>query len=301
MALRVASRSAIAAIALVVSCIPVPAQQRAFTLEQVMSSPFPSELTAAPKGGAVAWVFNARGARNIWVAEGPDYKARQITSYNEDDGQDLGQLSWVPNGQALVYTRGGDFEWRRAAPNPRSFPQGVEQGVWLIPISGGTPRKIAEGNTAAVSPQGDRVAFLNKDQIWLAKLDGSEKAAQLVHSNGSVRDLKWAPDGSRLAFVSSRGDHSFVGVYDFGEKAVRYVDPGVDRDVEPAWSPDSRRIAFIRIPFSTKATVFGPHRAGYPWSIRIADVASGEGRQVWTASQGDGSVFYPVETDRQLH
>ena len=50
------------------------AQQEPFTLEQVMSAPFPSELVAAPAGGKVAWVFDASGGRNIWVAEPPDYK-----------------------------------------------------------------------------------------------------------------------------------------------------------------------------------------------------------------------------------
>ena len=41
---------------------------KSFTLEQVMSAPFPSELTAAPGGGKVAWVLNERGARNVWIA-----------------------------------------------------------------------------------------------------------------------------------------------------------------------------------------------------------------------------------------
>src|SRR5437899_579295 len=40
----------------------LPAQQPAFTLEQVLSAPFPEELVPAPTGGAVAWVFNDRGA-----------------------------------------------------------------------------------------------------------------------------------------------------------------------------------------------------------------------------------------------
>ena len=41
-----------------------------------MGAPFPSSLTAAPAGGHVAWVQNAAGVRNIWVATAPDY-ARQ--------------------------------------------------------------------------------------------------------------------------------------------------------------------------------------------------------------------------------
>jgi hypothetical protein len=48
------------------------AERGAFTLEQVLSAPFPSDLAAAPTGGAVAWVFDAR-AYQAW---------RQNTSYS---------------------------------------------------------------------------------------------------------------------------------------------------------------------------------------------------------------------------
>jgi hypothetical protein len=42
---------------------------QSFTLEQVMSSPFPSELTVSKRGDRVAWAFDAEGKRNIWIAE----------------------------------------------------------------------------------------------------------------------------------------------------------------------------------------------------------------------------------------
>ncbi len=38
-----------------------------------MSSPFPSELVTATQNARVAWVFHAKGVRNVWVAEGPDF------------------------------------------------------------------------------------------------------------------------------------------------------------------------------------------------------------------------------------
>jgi hypothetical protein len=41
------------------------AQQSPVTIDRLMSPPFPDGLVAAPAGGAVAWVFNDRGARNI--------------------------------------------------------------------------------------------------------------------------------------------------------------------------------------------------------------------------------------------
>src|SRR5258708_7135517 len=76
------------------------------TLDQLLSSPFPTSLVAAPVGGKVAWVLNDRGRRNVWIAEPPDYKARQLTSYAEDDGQELTGLAWTPDGSQVCYVRG---------------------------------------------------------------------------------------------------------------------------------------------------------------------------------------------------
>jgi dipeptidyl aminopeptidase/acylaminoacyl peptidase len=288
-------------IAVVLSAGNVRAQEKAFTLEQVMSSPFPTDLVAAKTGGGFAWVFNARGARNIWVAEPPEYNGRQITPYTQDDGQDLGELEWTPDGKAIVYTRGGDFEFPdRSYPNPDINPAGVEQDVWAVSVSGGQPRKLGEGRSPAISPNGKQVAFIYKDQIWLAGIEGLVKAQQLIHGEGKSDSLRWSPDGTTLAFVSKRTEHSLIGVYDVAQKSLRYLDPSVDRDMEPVWSPDSKRVAFIRIPASKEAFAFGPKRTGPPWSIRVADASTGAGRQVWKAGEGMGSVFREMVADNQL-
>src|SRR6185437_4233723 len=60
-----------------------------FTLEQVMSSPFPTALTAAAKANRIAWVFNAKGERNIWIADAPDFIGQQVTHYQGDNGQGI--------------------------------------------------------------------------------------------------------------------------------------------------------------------------------------------------------------------
>ena len=52
-------------------------QTASFTVEQIKSYPFPNELTAAATGSRIAWAFNENGRRNVWVAEGPDFQARQ--------------------------------------------------------------------------------------------------------------------------------------------------------------------------------------------------------------------------------
>ena len=275
-----------------------------FTIEQVLSAPFPTDLTPAPSKNMFAWVFNAEGKRNVWVAEpssgGSGYTARQLTNYTEDDGQDVGELSWTPDASAIVYVHGGDFEFpKRTYPNPARLAAGVEQDVFVVPVSGGEPRKIGEGHSPAVSPAGESVAYVLKGEIWLAKLDGSDKPQQLIHELGENSGLRWSPDGKSIAFVSARGDHSFIGVYTLGSKVVNYLDPSTDHDGEPVWSPDGKQIAFIRVPSSTEH-IFEPHRTGPPWSIRIADVSTGKGHEIWHAFNGIGSVFHEVEAKDQL-
>jgi hypothetical protein len=63
--------SAVAACAGLLTTPAAGAHPAAFTISDVMQAPFPSDLLAAPKGRAVAWVFDAKGVRNIWVADSP--------------------------------------------------------------------------------------------------------------------------------------------------------------------------------------------------------------------------------------
>jgi dipeptidyl aminopeptidase/acylaminoacyl peptidase len=272
-----------------------------FTLEQVMSAPFPYDLVASHTSGKVAWVLNERGARNIWIASPPDYKGARLTAYKDDDGMDVGQLEWTPDGRAVVYTRGGDLEFLgRPDPNPAVITTGVEQDIWMA-APGSAPRKLGQGHSPAVSPKGDIVAFLKAGEIWSAPLNGGGKAAQLImaRSGATASQLVWSPDGSKLAFVSDRGDHSFIAVYDVASKALTYLDPTVDRDRNPVWSRDGRRIAFIRT-LAGREFGRGARRSGTPWTIRVATVADGAGHEIWKAEDGPGSVFHQMVAGQQM-
>lgn len=291
--------AAILALALLGLSAPSLHAQRSFTLDEILSVPHASALTVAPKGGTVAWIMNEQGARNLWVAAPPDYRGRRLTSYTADDGQEIGGLTWTPDGRSIVFVRGGGANGRGEHPNPESLPDRTEQAVWVVDVGDGTPRRLAEGAAPVVSPQGDQVAFLRKGEAWRVPLAGGE-AKPLFHARGRVGSIRWSPDGSKLAFVSSRGDHAFVGVYDLAARRIQWLDPSVHRDGSPVWSPDGKRVAFIRVPATTRRPVFGPRREGRPWSIRIADVETGIGREVWRADEGPGSVFRTVAGDGPL-
>ncbi len=268
------------------------------SIEQYLKAPFASELSAAPSGGKIAWILDEWGARNIWVAAAPDYKGRRLTSYTDDDGQDLGEISWSNDGRFLVYARGGDLETNGDNPNPRNLPETPEQAVYVIPFDGGPAKKLGDGHGPAVSRDG-RVAFLRNGQIWMTDLDGG-KPVEAVRAKTSSSELQWAPDGSALAFTSNRGDHSFIGVYRVANKSVTYLDPSVDRDSSPVWSPDSRSVAFLRRAYSSAISVGPVREAATPWSIRVADASTGSGREAWHADKGPGSAFRGIEAGTQI-
>src|SRR5258705_4371198 len=187
-----------------------------FSLEQVRAYPYPTELTAAATGARVAWAFNEQGRRNIYVAEGPAFAARQLTHYDRDDGQELSSVTVSANGQWVVFVRGGDHgsNWDDGLPvNVGSNPTAPKVQIFSLPFDGGDPKPIADGDEPVGSPPSHVVAFVKGGQIWTAPIDGSAPAKALFTARGENDDPRWSPDGSRLAFVANRSDHSFIGVY----------------------------------------------------------------------------------------
>jgi dipeptidyl aminopeptidase/acylaminoacyl peptidase len=264
---------------------PVFAQ---FTIEQALSAPFASDLVAAPKLSRIAWVEYRQGKRNVRVAEAPFTSSRYLTQFNEDDGEELGQLLFLPDGSGVVFTRGGDLEMGREHPNPTSAPGEPKQQVWKV-LWNGTATQF-DGHSPAVSSTGS-IAYLKGRDVYR---DGKK----WFSVKGSVSQMAWSPDGSQLAFANGRGDHGFIGVIRGGE--ITFLDPSVDRDTAPSWSPDGQSLAFVRIPASTRAFSFGPVREAEPWSILVANVANRFVRTVFTARPGPGSAWSPVTASQQL-
>lgn len=277
--------AAVAAAVSVSQPAPVAASfAQSFTIQQIKSYPFPSELTASATGARIAWAFNERGARNVWVAEGPDFKARRLTNYQTDDGQELTSLSISSDGKYVVYVRGGDHgsNWESSVSvNPTMSTTQVRVQLWSIPFAGGEPKLLAEGDDPVISPKGDRVVFSKERAIWSVPVDGAAPAKRLFYARGEAGSAEWSPDGTRLAFVSARGDHSFIGIYTNDSTPVLYLAPATSRDSSPRWSPDGKRIAFVRRPGNGGAPEAVLEQRPQAWSIWTADTTTGEARQLW--------------------
>ncbi|HEY1481283.1 MAG TPA: DPP IV N-terminal domain-containing protein, partial [Candidatus Acidoferrum sp.] len=268
--------------------------QSQLTVEQVMAAPFSSDLVAAKSGTRIAWLINQQGKRNIWIAEAPAFAARQLTSYNNDDGAELSDLRFTADGEALLYVRGGGKNNSGEYANPTSDPVGQQQSIWQIAFRGGSPRKIDEGESPVASAHG-KIAYVRAGQMWLASIQSEEKPLQIV-VRGKNEPIAWSPDGQCLLFVSRRGDHSFIGIYDSAAPYVKYLSPTVDSDTDPAWSLDGKQVAFVRRPALQRDAPDGyfivPDRP-HPWAIWLANSVTTEAREIWH-SGSDPDSSYPA-------
>jgi len=185
----------------------------------------------------------------------------------------LTQLAVAPDGSSVVYGRrtieGGEYRTR----------------LWRVPTSGGRAEQITSGESDSrprFSPDGETLAFISsrsgKAQPWLLPLAGGEPRP-LAEFPGHAGAAEWSPDGARIAVLAESGEDRFrigdpekptarriidlnwrldgTGIRDQftslwvvparGGKPKRLTAAGHEA-IQPFWSPDSRRIAFLADP-----------------------------------------------------
>ncbi len=194
----------------------------------------------------------SQGRNGIWIVNADGTSSHELESRGASD--QVFYPSWFPNGDQLAAMYGQEMVIKR------------------IDVSTGSTTTITDHKQIltgmpSVSPSGKAIAFAGQqnlgqsyDQtrniIWVVDEDGVSRA--LEANPGQGRAPSWSPDGSRLAFESSRGSPS--GLYAVfvinrdGTNLIQVTDPDLNAD-HPVWAPDGHQLAF-----SARASMFGNSR-----------------------------------------
>lgn len=164
--------------------------------------------TVSVRGGALRRIYG--GQRDVTITRRPD---------------------WSPDGQRLVFSSGrGEFF------------------VHVARARGGGLRRLRRGDWPAYSPDGRRIAFTVGSVLHVMSPDGSRP--RRVRSEGSSQFQEgpvWSPDGRTFVYATVRLESDLeIAIVNGDGSRLRALTQNKVHEFSPAWSPNRRRIAFVR-------------------------------------------------------
>jgi Tol biopolymer transport system component len=190
----------------------------------------------SPDGSKIAFVNQSTGHLNIYVMNSDGTDVQDISNYNGDD-----QLpSWSPDGTKIAFTREGD--------HTNIFTMGADGSdqTDVTNYSG----NIGDG-TASWGPSGEIVFSSYRHGSWgIYRIMPDGTRLRAIHSSAGHEERfpAWSPERSRILFVRNVTGSSNFELYSMrlsGRRIRRLThDPATDE--MPCWSPNGKRIAWVR-------------------------------------------------------
>ncbi len=183
-------------------------------------------------------VFDARpNARNAfgWQLYSVDADGSGLQRLTHHDG-DVSP-SWSPDGSQVVFARVSDCA------------QSTCSQIWRVNSDGSGLRRVLAGTgleaSPAWSPQGDRIAYVQNNNIWIADSAGTHRR-RLTTGPAEDAEPAWSPDGQRIAFSRKPANASaeLLVVSAGGGKPRNLTHTASVDEYHPSWSPDGAQLAF---------------------------------------------------------
>ncbi|MBM6577465.1 PD40 domain-containing protein [Microvirga sp. SRT01] len=224
--------------------------------------------------------------------------------------------AWIVNAPRGLNTREVRVEvdegsWMNVdvAPDGRSIAFDLLGDIYTMPMSGGTPIRIADGlafeHQPRFSPDGRRIAFTSDrgggDNIWVMNVDGTDKRQVTKEDFRLLNQPSWSPDGRFIAakkhFTTGRSlGTGEVWLYHAsgggGVQLVKRASEQLQKELgEPIYAPDGKSIYYTRNVTPGPIFEYAQNSRTDLFDIERYDLDTGE---VETAVSGVGGSVRPT-------
>jgi tricorn protease len=192
-------------------------------------------------GRSIFFMSDRSGAQNIWTKP-LNGAAKPVTQFKD------GRVLW-PNisydGRMIVFERNFGI-WKLDTQNGQASQ---------VPITrrGSSTGPVTEHLTLnsqfqdlALSPDGRKVAFVARGEIFAASARDGGNAARVTNSLARESQIAWAADSRRIAYVSERDNVPHLFMYDFTHNTETQLTSDAKGDDAPRFSPDGKMLVFVR-------------------------------------------------------
>ncbi|MEP3049920.1 MAG: amidohydrolase family protein [Erythrobacter sp.] len=256
---------------------------RHFTATTILAG---SALALALPG--IAYAQDESGEDEEWDVNAPQGATITQVPIETDEGTWM-DVDVSPDGSRIAFSLLGD--------------------IYTLPISGGSPTRIAEGLAWEVqprfSPDGSRIAFTSDrgggENIWLMNADGSDKRQLTKEQFRLLNQPTWSPDGRFIAakkhFTTARSlGTGEIWLYHVsgggGVQVVERASEALQKELgEPIFAPDGDAIYYTRNTTGGNTFIYAQDSNAGIFAIERHDLETGE---VTTAVDGFGGAVRPA-------
>ncbi len=192
-------------------------------------------------GRTIYYVSDRSGAQNVWARE-LGGRARQVTQFRD------GRVLWPSigyDGRTIVFERNFQI-WKMDTSNGRATAVSItRRGAPAGPAV--EHLRLTEAiSEIALSPDGKKIAFVVRGEVFAASATDGGDAARVTFSPAEESQVAWSSDSRRLAYVSDRDGPTHLFLYDFPTNTETQLTREAASDDTPQFSPDGKMLAFDR-------------------------------------------------------
>jgi Tol biopolymer transport system component len=207
---------------------------------------------------------SAGKSKDAWPMWTPDGRTLYYVS-DRDGPQNIVRRPVGSEPTAVTRFTSGRVLWPTIATDGRMIAFERDFGIWTLDTGTGEAKAVPitlRGAPAgpsvdrltltngleemALAPDGKKLAFVVHGEVFATSAREGGSATRVTSTAARERQLTWAPDSRRLAYVSDRDGSQGLYLYDFATSTETRLTQAPAGDVTPIFSPDGRSIAFQR-------------------------------------------------------